>query len=174
MNAKWSVLALFQGSAARVTAVDFCDVLVQRFWPQITFELSWFDWEELLDVSAADSASRTAQEVDLLLVAAAQNGILQPHVIRWLEESLHRRGEREGILAGLCAPKTGVTPENAATQQYLRKLAHQNGMDFLTGVPTSLSQSVPENTEAYTSRATKVTSVLDAILHQIPPPPRVL
>jgi hypothetical protein len=173
MNEKWSVLALFQGSAARVTAVDFCDALVQRFWPRTTFELSWFDWEELLEGSAADSAARTAKEVDLVLVAAAQKGILQPHIRRWLEVSLHERGEREGILAGLCAPETGVTTESAATQQYLRKLAHQNGLDFLTGVPTSLSQS-PDNTEAYILRATKVTSVLDTILHSIPPPPRML
>ena len=103
MNAKWSVLALFEGSAARVTAVDFCDALVQRFWPQTSFELSWFDWDELLDVSASDSATRTAKEADLLLVTAGQKGNLQPHVKRWLETSLQRRGEREGILAGLCA-----------------------------------------------------------------------
>jgi hypothetical protein len=173
MNAKWSVLALFQGSASRVTAVDFCDVLVQRFWPRTTFELSWFDWEELLDVSTADSAARTAREADLLLVASARKGILEQHIRRWLETSLHKRGEREGILAGLCAPETSVSPESSASEQYLRKLAHQNGLDFLTGVPTSLSQSVPENAEAYTLRATKVTSVLDTILHQIPPPPRV-
>jgi hypothetical protein len=174
MNEKWSVLALFQGSAARVTAVDFCDALVKRFWPRTTFDLSWFDWEELLDVSAADSAACTAKEADLLLVTAAHKGILQPHITRWLEASLHKRGEREGILAGLCAPETGVTQESAATQQYLRKLAHRNGLDFLAGVPTSLSQSVPENTEAYMQRATKVTSVLDTILHRVPPPPKLL
>lgn len=174
MNAKWSVLALFQGSAARVTAVDFCDVLVQRFWPRTTFELSWFDWNELLDVNASDAAARTAKEADLLLVTAAPKGGLAPHVTRWLEMALHRRGEREGILAGVCAPESGVTHESAATQQYLRKLAHQNGLDFLSGVPTSLSQSVPENTEAYIRRATQVTSVLDSILHRMPTPPRML
>jgi len=174
MNAKWSVLALFQGSAARVTAVEFCDALVQRFWPRTTFELSWFDGDEILDVSTSDSALRAAKHADLLLVTAAQRGNLPPQTKQWLEMALHRRGEREGILAGLCTPNTGITQESAATEQYLRKLAHQNGLDFLSSVPTSLSQSVPENTEAYMRRATQVTAVLDTILHRMPAPPKML
>ena len=173
MNAKCSVLALFEGSAARVTAVDFCDALVQRFWPRTSFELSWFDWDELREVSASDSATRAVKEADLLLVTTAQKGNLPTQMKRWLEMSLHRRGEREGILAGLCTPETGVTQESAAAQQYLRKLAHQNGLDFLTSVPTTLSQSVPENPEACMLRATQVSTVLDTILHRRPAPPKL-
>lgn len=165
MNAKWSVLSLFEDSAARVSAVEFCDALAQRFWPRVGLDLVWLDWNSLLKNPSADPAGCT----DMIVVAPAQKGTLPPYVSSWLENSLRRRGEREGFLVGLCGGAE-LTGGRASTQQYLRKLAHQHGLDFLTGVPSSLSRSVPENREAYLSRATEMTSVLDKILHRTPPP----
>ena len=170
MNTNWSVLAVFQGASAREPAVSFCDALVQRFWPRTTFELVWLDWDSLHESDSAKRANLTATQADMLILATAQQGKIDLHVKTWLESALHNRGEREGVLVGLSAGEgSALTTESAGTQQYLRKLAHQNGLDYLTTVPTSLSYGVPDTTEACNLRATQVTSVLDTILHRVPP-----
>ena len=174
MSAKWSVLAVYQGGAARQCAVKFCDVLVQRFWPDTSFDLDWCRCEDLREADRAKEAATQAEDADIVVVAMAETGTLEPHVHGWLETALVRRGDREGILVGLAATDAALTPEAAATQQYLRKLAHDSGLDYLTRVPQSLCQTVPETVEAWNLRASQMTSVLDTILHRMPPPPRLL
>jgi hypothetical protein len=168
MNTNWSVLVVFEGTSAREPAVAFCDELVQRFWRRTRFELAWLDWTALRETSSANRATLTAREADMFVLATGQAGKVNPHVKSWLELALRNRGEREGVLVGLSAA-AALTDERAGTQQYLRKLAHQNGLDYLETVPTSLSRGVPETAEAYQLRATQVTSVLDTILHRVPP-----
>jgi hypothetical protein len=91
----------------------------------------------------------------------------------WLEQALRDRGDREGILVGLPKPEEGLSVGAAATQVYLRKLAHAAGMDYLTAVPESLAAFVPDLSEASYQRATQVTSVLGTILSHSPPPRRL-
>ena len=174
MNAKWSVLAVYRDTAARDETVKFCDCLIQRFWPEITFDLVWQDWSALLDKESAKESGFKAERADMIVLATAGQGTLDRHIRTWLEAALARRGDREGILVGLSTPDCSATAGAAATQQYLRKLAHRSGLDYLTTVPQSLCRGVPESVEAYALRATKVTSVLDTILHCVPPPPSVL
>jgi len=170
MKAKWSVLVVYEDKDARQLAVQFCDSLVQRFWAEFGFELSWHDWRELEDAAMAEAAGKKACEADLLIVAPSGRNIMQRHVKDWLELTLKQRGDREGVLVGL--PGVDETSAiSAATQVYLRKLAHESGMDYLTAVPESLMANVPESADAYTQRATQVTSVLDSILRYSPAPP---
>lgn len=172
MNAKWSVLALYQDVAARQEAVKFCDLLVQRFWPQTSFDLDWREWENLHDSAAAQQAASKAQEAKIIILSVSAQGTIEHLVRNWLELALSKRNDREGILVGLSAKSDApLSAPAAATQQYLRKLAHQSGMDYLASVPQSLSNGVPENAEACALRATQVTSLLDTILHR-PTPPR--
>ena len=175
MNAKWSVLAVYQDATARQTAVSFCDALVQRFWPETGFDLDWQEWENLRDPAAAQHATTRAKEAKIIIISTSMTATIDPFVENWLEFALSKRREREGILVGL-SPQ-GDLPQSAraaATQQYLRKLAHQHGLDYLASVPQSLSPRVPETIEACTLRATQVSSVLDTILHRPPVPPRLL
>jgi hypothetical protein len=170
MSAKWAILVIYEGAAAREPAMRFCDGLVQKFWPEFSFELSWFDWADLEDASAAKAAQHKAAEAQLLVVAAASQKMISGHVQRWIERSLRDRSDREGILVGL----TGDGREAGAAQLYLRKLAHHAGMDYLTAIPHSLPHGVPDSAESYNVRATQMTSVLGAILNRVPSPPRLL
>jgi len=174
MNAKWSVLTLYRDMTARQSAVQFCGALVQKFWPEKNFTLDWLDWNSFVTADSAHQGDLKVLQADIILVAMAETGTMDTRLSKCLEVALTRRREREGILVGLSAPDGAVTPESAATQQYLRRLAHENGLDYLTGLPQSLPHSVSETIETCMSRATQVSSVLDRILHCIPPPPRML
>jgi hypothetical protein len=172
MKAKWSILALYEDPDARQLAVQFCDGLMQRFWAESGFDLSWCDWKGLEHPVSAEEAAKKAREADLIIVALSGQGMIAQHVKGWLELAVQDRGEREGVLVGLPDAAPSYDAEAAVTQMYLRKLAHQAGMDYLTAVPQSLPTRVPESTEAYNQRATQVTSVLEKILSytSVPPP----
>jgi hypothetical protein len=173
MKTNWTVMAVYQDAAARPAAVKFCDVLVQKFWPQTSFDLEWCAWENLRDASSAQPAAEKLQDANIIVMA--MSGKMDPFVRNWLELGLNQRSDREGILVGLSAETDGqARPDSAAVQQYLRKLAHQNGLDYLTSVPQSLCYGVPETIEACNLRATQVTSVLDKILRRPTVPPAVL
>ena len=174
MKAKWSVLALYENEAAREVAMRFCDAIVQRFWPRCTITLNWAKWSELEERGGAEEAEKQAGEADLILIATSPKGVLSSHVSWWLELALRKRGDREGVMVGLPLPNTGLDSDATATQVYLRKLAHQHGMDYLTAVPNELPVFEPESEESYNSRATQMTTVLDTILRRPSNPPRLI
>jgi hypothetical protein len=172
MNAKWSVLAVYEDADARQSAVQFCDCLVQRFWLDFGFDLAWSDWAALEDSASAKEASDGAARANLIIMAPGRRGSMPMHVKSWLEFSLKNRGDREGVLVGLpgAEPECGAGTA-AATQAYLRKLAHEAGLDYLDAVPECLPAGVPDSADACNQRATQVTSVLDSILRYSPLPP---
>ena len=53
---------------------------------------------------------------------------------------------------------------------FLRNVARRAAMDYLTKVPSVINGKLPDSVEAVDLRAGQVTSVLDNILHQPPPP----
>ena len=174
MKSKCSVLAVYDDEAAREIAMKFCDALVQRFWMEFTLQMSWSRWSELEHARTAEQVRFEAQVADLIVIAAGARGVLSEHVSGWLETALRQRAEREGVLVGLPLTQPGDSSEASATQVYLRKLAHQNGMDYLTAVPQSLPHPESDSAEEYNARATQVTSVLNTILHHSHVPPRML
>ena len=165
MSSKWSIMAVYEGDEARDRAMRFCDCLVQKFWPEFSFELSWFDCADLEDQAAATDADRKAVEAQLIVLSTARPGKIPLHVRRWIEHAVHARSEREGFLVGLT--EGAATAQITATQLYLRRLAHGSGMDYLTAVPHSLPHGANDDSvESYNLRATCVTNVLGAILDQ--------
>lgn len=136
--------------------------------------MNWASWAELEDVEAARQTEKWAAQAELVVVATEGVGGLPNRMSWWLEMALRKRGDREGVLVGLPLPEAGLKSEAAAAQVHLRKLAHDNGMDYLTTLPESLPRPEPESVESYTRRATQVTSVLDRILHQAPLAERTL
>src|SRR5215831_8412454 len=160
MSPKWSVFVLYEEATARDRSLRFCDTLVQRFWSEFSFEVSWCEWLELDVPKETKVAALKACEADLIIVATAPGGALSPRLRCWLEAVLRDRGDREGVLVGLPVAESGLSEVAAATQVYLRKLAHESGMDYLTAVPQSLALRVPDSLESYNLRASQVTSVL--------------
>ena len=174
MSANWSVLNLYKDPTAQEKAMKFCDELVRRFWPDSSFDLAWCCWADLHHPAKAKEAEGQVRTANLVVLAAGENGHVPGWVRHWLELALADRGELEGALVALPGLQSAIDEAAATAQVYLRKLAHQNGLDFLTTVPQSLQSRVPESLESYNVRATQVTSVLDRILSQFPPSNRML
>jgi hypothetical protein len=165
MSPNWLLLVVYEDEAARERAVQFCNSLVDRFWKDLSFDISWCVSSELLDPAGTKKAGENANQAQFIIVATGASGSLSPHVNLWLEMALHDRGEREGALVGLTAD-ISQSEEAMATQLYLRRLAHESGLDYLTGVPQGLPHEIPESIESYNLRAQQVTSVLATILHR--------
>ena len=171
MKSTWAVLVVYENEQAREQAVSFCDRLVERFWAKFWFDVSWSSYGSLEDRQNAEQFARKAGEADIIVFShLGQRDFSWPMRV-WVETWLTIRGEREGKLVGLCtAPSTIKAPTGFA---YLRQVAHRAGMDFVTEVPQTITDTMPNSPDMVVSRARQVTSVLDGILHQ-PTRPRAL
>jgi len=167
----WSVVVVYEDAAAREQAMDFCDQLVKRFWARFEFEVNWWSFGLLQNEPAAVAAAEKAARADLVILCSLRQEDFPALVKGWIESWLHRRGDHEGILAGLVAPAGGLSDRETHKHRYLRQIAHRGSMDYLTQLPLSLSRLVPESLDSYTQRAVQVSSVLDEILHHQAPPP---
>jgi hypothetical protein len=168
----WSVVVIYEDITAREQAVDFCDQLVRRFWARFEFDVSWWSFALLEKATVALEAANQAARANLVIFSSVRSEQFPAPVTGWIESWLGRRGDREGILAGL-VPSEPAEGRVATNPYYLRQVAHRAGMDYLTQVPPNLLRSIPESLEFYAQRAVQVTSVLDEILHQqaLPPVP---
>lgn len=167
----WSVVVAYEDTAAREQAVDFCDQLVRRFWARSEFEVGWWSFSLLQAEHVAMEAADMAARADLIILSLVRQDVLPAVVKRWIESWLARRGDCEGILAGLMGQGAAADRLETHNHYYLRQVAHRGGMDYLTQLPQSISRLIPESPESYTRRAAQVTTVLDEILHHQAPPP---
>jgi hypothetical protein len=167
-------MCVYEDDEARRSAVQFCDALVNRYWQELGFDVTW---ERLLDIEAASldqGKIAKAAEARIMLFALSPQTELSAAAKTWIECWLSSRGDREGVLVGLSGPAAG--PSGSATDKslYLRNAAVRGGMDYLTELPQNLSRSIPDSFESYTARADIVTSVLDEILNKQTPPTHLL
>jgi hypothetical protein len=160
MKGTWSVVVIYENEEARDAAVQFCDRLVERFWSQCEFDVSW--WSSSLLEGGIPSAQATDKAVNAQLVVFAVGKEIPRHARSWIENWILRRGEREGACVALLPGAAEATAES--TQIYLREVAHRAGMDFLTQVPQSISSPIADDVESCTARAHQTTSVLEEIL----------
>ncbi len=173
-KAAWSVVVVYEDPTARERAVSFCDQLVARFWAAFEFEVSWWSFALLGQTAAAKEATGTAARADLIVVSTGSEGDFPAPIKDWIEAWLRARGDREGLLAGLIEPSANPSGWEGQKHNYLRNAAHRGAMDYLTQVPQDIAHAVPDSLDSYTRRADQMTSLLDGILHQQAPPPRLL
>ena len=166
---KAGVVVIFEDDATRTEAVKFCDELVHRFWTQYGFEMTWWSFTPLAEARTARDAARKASEADLIVFAVEPDGEIPWEVKGWIENWLSERGDREGALVGLLDPGADSIAVTTDKYVYLREVAHRAGMDYLTQMPQNISRCIPDSLESYSDRADRVTSVLDEILHHVPP-----
>jgi hypothetical protein len=169
----WSVVIVYENNAARDEATRFCNQLVEKFWSQCEFDLSWLSFEKLHTLKFATEAARKAAEADLVIFSAQPEGDMPIAIEAWIEHWLSQRREREGALVGLLGQQPGRAPELAGKHVFLRRIANRAGMDYLTQVPETFGYPIPDSIESCADRAHRVTGVLDEILHQQPAPPTV-
>jgi hypothetical protein len=170
-KAVWSVLVVYEDTAASERASRFCDQLVNRFWAGFEFDLSWCPFAQLEDADAAKTAAEKAARADLIVFAGNPEGDFSRPVKAWTETWLSQRGEREGILVGLLGSAGNAGGLEGQKHHYLRNAAHHAALDYLTEVPQDISHPFPDSIDSYTERADQVTHLLDTILHQQAPPP---
>jgi hypothetical protein len=170
----WLVVVVYEDVAARKRAVNFCDLLVERFWARFEFNMSWWSLEELHGGYSAQEAARRAVDADLIVAATRPDEGMPAPLRDWMEGWLGRRSSHEGSLVGLGENEAGVSAVSAEKYVYLRNAAHRGGMDYLTDLPQNISsRCIPDSLDSYNQRADKVTSVMDGILHRITPPPHM-
>jgi hypothetical protein len=165
MKPTWSVAVLYDDVEAREAATVFCDQLVQKFWAEFQFDVSWWPFTAAKEPRAAKEAAKKAAQAELLIFAPHPDREIPPELVDWVELWLTLRGRREGAMA---RTGTASTHAGARNELYLRNVAHRAGVDYLTDVPQTIRESIPESPESCTARAEQMTSVLDEILHHSP------
>jgi hypothetical protein len=173
MKANWSVAVVYEDAGMREGAVTFCDHLVARFWTECELDVGWWSFAHLQEPGSAKEAQQKAAKADMIVFATCAEGEIPLEVRAWVEAWLGRRGEREGALVGLLGRGVNQVGEMAGKHVYLRNVAHRGGMDYLTGLPESISHPIPDSLESLSERADRITSVLDEILHHHSPPPQL-
>jgi hypothetical protein len=172
MKTTWSVLVLYETDALKQEAVRFCDKLVRRFWAENEFDFYWCSHARAMTERDGREAGEKLTHADMIVVASEERGDFGETFKLWLENWIHRRGEREGAMIGLADPgfKRGPLP---VSDRFilLRNTAHRGGLDYLTRVPEQMTRSIPDSLESSGERASRITSVLADILHR-PAPPR--
>ena len=166
MKGNWTVAVLYENAETREAGVAFCDCLVQKFWSQFGFDVSWWPFSLLADAGASTEALKTAAGANVIVFASSGDSELPEHVRNWVEQWVLLRGEREGTLVGLPVATSVQPGGHTQIDLFLRGVAHRAGLDYLTQVPQNLCEPIPDSPESCSERADTVTSVLDEILHR--------
>jgi hypothetical protein len=165
MKTTWSIVVIYDAPAGREQAMHACDHLVQRFWAESELEVTWWSSAMLERSEMAGKAVEKAIGADLVIFALEPEEELPLCLKDWIETWLSRRGDREGALVDLMSRDTEAINVAGERQMYLRHAAHRGGMDYLTREPQNISWSFPDSLDSVTTRAERVTRVLDEILH---------
>ena len=165
-----AVAVAYEDTQARNRAMLLCDHLVNQLWEDVDFEISWWRFDYLHDARIAAAAAAAAGSADMVIFSADANRELKGPIKEWIETWTARRAGREGAVVSLTAA-TGVQPSGMGpVQSYLRDVARQAGMDFLSNLPSSRSEPLNGSIESILHRATAMTSVMERILKQVSPP----
>ena len=161
-----SALVAYEDPPTRDRALRVCDRLMERFWKDLEFNFSWWRFDFFTDSTMVEAAASAAAHSHLLLVAAHARRELPSAVQRWVEAWLPRRQSRPGVLAAMIGTEhdelRGLTPIHV----YLRETARRAHMDYLPDTMDAPLGQWDGSIEPITSRAQKMTSLLDNILHR--------
>jgi hypothetical protein len=176
MKVTWSAVMIYEDVLTRETAVKFSDAMMARFWAHYEFDFGWWSLDQLEHPKKAHDAAEKAIRADLIVFALTPAGPVAQCLPAWVDDWIHRRGDREGALAGLLDPAAGPSGITTEKYLYLRNLAHRAGMDYLIQVPDDIARPMPDSLDSYAERAVQRTSVLDEIIRRprapMPPLPR--
>jgi hypothetical protein len=170
MKTTWSVIIVTEDDEHRKEAVKFCDALVERFWADNEFDLTWSSFREVCDEPAARELASKAAQADIVLFACGASSELPSAVETWMEGWAAQRGDREGSIVALSEPTVPASRKLPEKFVFLRNLAHRAGMDYLTRMPQEMRRSLPDSLDSYTARAHQMTGTLDEIMKRKTPP----
>ncbi|TMQ01550.1 MAG: hypothetical protein E6L09_03155 [Verrucomicrobia bacterium] len=162
----FAALVAYQDSETRDGALQICDRLVQKFWKDIEFDFSWWRFDFLRDAAIAKAAAMAARCADLIVISAHAGRELPPAVQKWVENWLPGRESETGLLVAMIGTRQDQIRGLSPIHVYLREAAQRVRMDFLPQVLDAPLVGLDGSIETITTRAEKVTAVLDHILHR--------
>ena len=157
-------VAIFETVAAREQVIRFCEEVRVLIVPAA----NWYSFNQLNEPRAAREAMEKACAADLIIFSAAPNGDFSPEMKGWIESWVINRCEREGAMVGLLPREPGFISTATLKEIYLRHVAHQAGMDYLTHARPTRARAMPDSIDSYTQRAGQITTILDKILQEQP------
>lgn len=166
-------IVVYETPSTREYVADLCSHSSRSLTSHAEGNFEWLCSARVHDAAYAEEMLGKALDADLIIFAAENEGEFSPEFKDWIERWLSHRSDREGAIAGFFTNRPQGISCACAKETYLRHVAHRAGLDYLSHIPTCTSKALPDSLDTYDRRASKVTSVLDDILHQpnTPAPP---
>ena len=152
--------------------MEVCDHLVKQFMSEVEFTFHWWRTDFLLDDAMGAAAVGDAAAADFIVVSSSPDREISPGEIIWFESWIAQREGREGAMIDLTETPSAAAGISHRKHYFLRNVAHRAMMDYLTRIPTVGKGQLPDSVQSVGVRAEQVSTLLDNILHQ-PPPPRM-
>ena len=166
----WSIVVAFHGDAGQRRAMEVCDNMVARFWPELEFQVHWCSFDQLAEAARAQEAAAHAAAAKIVIISTAAEAGLPEAVKAWMEQWAQQRHGREGALIGLVegAPEC---PAHKCLEQHFRAMAHGAGMDYLAHEPVCAPAALPDDAGWFNTKACELGSVLGEMLDKQGQPP---
>lgn len=166
----WSVVVLYEDKPTRDRAMVLCDHLVKNFWSDVEFDFHWWRTDFLDDPRMARTAAADATTADIFIFSSSPESGLSPMFLKWFEGWSRERDAREGMLLDLTDASAQASRMVQQKQSHLREIAKQAHLDYCNRIPSPFSGTMLNSRQNIEVRAHEVSSVLDDILHRLPPP----
>jgi len=166
----WSVLVLYEDKPTRDRAMRLCDRLVTNFWADVEFDFHWWRTDFLDDPRMAEVAATAATTADIYIFSSAPESSLSPMLLKWFESWSGERVLRDGMFLDLTDASAQAGRMVQQKQVRLREIAARAHLDYFNRIPPPFSGEIPNSRQTLEVRAHEVSSVLDDILHRLPPP----
>lgn len=175
LNAKpgeetWSVVVLYEDKSTRDRAMVLCDHLVKNFWSDVEFDFHWWRTDFLDDPRMAQTAATEASAADIFIFSSSPESSLSPMFCKWFEAWSGEREVREGMFLDLTDASAQTSRIVQQKQARLREIAGRAHLDYCNRIPPPLSRTMLNSQQNIEVCAHELSSVLDDILHRLPPP----
>ena len=138
-----------------------------QLWEDFEFEVSWLRFDYLADPHLAADAIAAAARADMVILSAHAGRELPRAAQSWIDSWVIKREKLDGVLVSMIG---GDPKEVSPMHPYLRNIAQQVGMDYLSTVLDAPSERVNGSIEAIVHRPEKISPVTDGFLQQGNPP----
>jgi hypothetical protein len=168
-GAAWSVFVLFDDPPARERATSVCEFITTKFWPSLELDLHWCDVHQLDHHKHVKKAVESARTARIVIFATSARREMSPAVVEWLENWSRTRHGREGVLIALIEA-SGESDLREKADLFLRRTAHQAGLDYLTRAPEFGPDQLSDEQEWINAKAHELGPLLGNFLTAPIPP----
>ena len=162
----FSVIVAYEDTAARDQAIVLCDHLVEKHWEDFEIEVSWLRFDYLADPRIATDAIAAAARADMVIFSAHAGRELPQAVKSWIEIWAAKKNNRESVLVSLIGVAGDPTKGVNSMHYYLRNIAQQTEMDYLSNLTDALPEGVNGSFEAIAQRTEPTVPAADRFLQQ--------